>query len=131
LGLSGPARRRPGRSAYRPELRGSGVNRRVTGAFLLILTFVAAAQTKDCQGTKDPALFTRMPHYLLTTKDSVVETPFDAFEFTVKSGTQKVEGRHLHYTYDFDESAGAAPGFLQIVRNYQAASKTPVMKSIR
>ena len=95
---------------------------RVTG--LLILTcFVAAAQMKDYEGYKDPALFTRMPHYFLSTKDSVVETPFDAYEFTVKNGTQRVEGRHLHYTYDFDESAGTSAGFLQIVRNYEAAAK--------
>ena len=98
------------------------MNPRVTGA-LLILTFVAAAQMKDYQGYKDPALFTRMPHYFLPTKDSVVETPFDAYEFRVKNGTQRVEGRHLHYTYDFDESAGNAAGFLQIVRNYEAAAK--------
>jgi OOP family OmpA-OmpF porin len=91
---------------------------------LTILTcFLAAAQTKDFEGYKDPALFTRMPHYFLTGKDSVVETPFDAYEFPVKNGTQKVEGRHLHYTYDFDEAAGTSPGFLQIVRNYQAAAK--------
>jgi OmpA-OmpF porin, OOP family len=64
-----------------------------------------------------------MPHYFLPTKDSVVETPFDAFEFTVKNGTQRVEGRHLHYTYEFDESAGTSAGFLQIVRNYEAAAK--------
>ena len=76
---------------------------RVTG--LVILTcFVAAAQMKDFEGYKDPALFTRMPHYFLSTKDSLVETPFDAYEFPVKNGTQRVEGRHLHYTYDFDES---------------------------
>jgi len=98
------------------------VKPRVTG--LLILTcFVAAAQMKDFEGYKDPALFTRMPHYFLSTKDSLVETPFDAYEFPVKNGTQRVEGRHLHYTYDFDESAGTSPGFLQIVRNYQAAAK--------
>jgi outer membrane protein OmpA-like peptidoglycan-associated protein len=91
---------------------------------LLILTCLgAAAQVKDYEGYKDPALFTRMPHYLLTTKDSVVETPFDSYEFRVKNGEQKVEGRHLHYTYDFDESAGTPPGFVQIVRNYQAAAK--------
>ena len=61
---------------------------------LLILTcFVAAAQMKDFEGYKDPALFTRMPRYFLSTKDSVVETPFDAYEFPVKSGTQRVEGR--------------------------------------
>src|ERR1035437_294784 len=105
-----------------PESRENHVAPRVTS--LLILTcLVAAAQMKDFEGYKDPALFTRMPHYFLSTKDSVVETPFDAFEFPVKNGTQRVEGRHLHYTYDFDESAGTSPGFLQIVRNYQAAAK--------
>jgi outer membrane protein OmpA-like peptidoglycan-associated protein len=91
---------------------------------LLILTcFAAGAQMKDFEGYKDPALFTRMPHYFLPAEGSLVETPFDAFEFTVKNGTQSVEGRHLHYTYDFDPSAGNAAGFLQIVRNYEAAAK--------
>jgi outer membrane protein OmpA-like peptidoglycan-associated protein len=78
---------------------------------------------KDYQGYKDPALFTRMPHYFLPSESSVVETPFDGFEFTVKNGTQRVEGRHLYYTYEFDQSAGNSPGFLQIVRNYEAAAK--------
>jgi OOP family OmpA-OmpF porin len=78
---------------------------------------------KDYQGYKDPPLFTRMPRYFLPSDSSVVETPFDAFEFTVKNGTQRVEGRRLHYTYDFDEAAGNSPGFLQIVRNYEAAAK--------
>lgn len=84
---------------------------------------LAVAQLKDYEGYKDPALFTRMPHYFLTDKDSVVETPFDAFEFTVKNGTQRIEGRHWHYTYNFDETAGTSPGFLQIVRNYEAAAR--------
>ena len=96
---------------------------RVTSLLLILTCLGAAAQVKDYEGYKDPALFTRMPHYLLTTKDSVVETPFDSYEFRVKNGEQKVEGRHLHYTYDFDESAGTPPGFVQIVRNYQAAAK--------
>jgi outer membrane protein OmpA-like peptidoglycan-associated protein len=95
----------------------------LTGALLILTCFIAAAQMKDFQGYKDPALFTRMPHYFLPNQDSIVETPFDAYEFPVKNGTQRVEGRHLHYTYDFDESAGTSPGFLQIVRNYQAAAK--------
>ncbi|MCX6620629.1 MAG: methyltransferase, partial [Acidobacteria bacterium] len=91
---------------------------------LLMLTCsVAFAQMKDFEGYKDPALFTRLPHYFLSTADSVVETPFNAFEFMVKDGTQKVEGRHLHYSYGFDESAGASPGFLQVVRNYEAAAR--------
>ena len=83
----------------------------------------AQAQLKDYNGYQDPPLFTRMPHFFLPTKDSVVETPFDAFDFTTKNGTQSVEGRRLHYTYDFDEAAGTSPGFLQIVRNYEAAAQ--------
>jgi len=50
----------------------------------------------DYKGYKDPALFTRMPHYFLSTEDSLVDKPFEAFEFTVKNGAQSVEGHHLH-----------------------------------
>ena len=93
-------------------------------ALLFVSTaFIAAAQMSDYKGYKDPALFTRMPHYFLSTADSFVDTPFDAVEFAVKSGTQRVEGHRLYYTYAFDESAGTCPGFLQIVRNYEAAAK--------
>ena len=53
----------------------------------------------------------------------MVDTPFDAYEFSTKNGAQKVEGHHLKYAYDFDESAGTHPGFLQIVRNYGGAAK--------
>ena len=96
---------------------------RVTGVLLILTCFVAAAQMKDYQGYKDPALFTRMPRYFLSSEGSFVETPFDAYEFMVKDGTQRVEGRHLRFGYTFDESAGTSAGFLQIVRNYEAAAK--------
>jgi outer membrane protein OmpA-like peptidoglycan-associated protein len=93
-------------------------------AGLLFLTAVAAtAQLTDKEGFKDPALFTRMPHYFLSSDDSVVDTPFDGFEFMVKTGNQSVEGHHLRYYYSFDESAGNTPSYLQIIRNYQAAAK--------
>jgi OOP family OmpA-OmpF porin len=99
------------------------VNPRMIGVLFVLTCLVAAAQMSDYQGHKDPALFTRMPHYFLPAQDSVVDTPFDAFEFMVKQGTQRVEGHHLRYSYDFDESAGSSPSFLQIVRNYEAAAK--------
>jgi OmpA-OmpF porin, OOP family len=100
------------------------VNLRIAAAALFLLTAVAAvAQSSDYNGYKDPALFTRLPHYFLSSEDSFLDTPFDAFEFTVKTGTQRVEGHHTHYAYRFDESAGKTPGFLQIVRNYQAAAR--------
>jgi OmpA-OmpF porin, OOP family len=92
-------------------------------AGLFLAGLALQATPKDYNGFKDPSLFTRMPHYFLSSDHAFVETPFDAFEFMVKDGTQSVEGRHLHYTYDYDEAAGSSPGFLQIVRNYEAAAK--------
>jgi OOP family OmpA-OmpF porin len=95
---------------------------RVPGA-LFALAFAATAQMSDYSGYKDPALFTRLPHYFLTSENSFADTPFAAFEFMVKNGTQRVEGHHLKYTYSYDELAGKTPSFLQIVRNYEAAAK--------
>ena len=93
-------------------------------AFLLLATTVAAsAQMSDYTGYKDPALFTRMPHYFLVNDDALADKAFDAFEFQLKEGTQTVEGHHLHYKYSFDEAAGNTPSMLQIVRNYQAAAR--------
>ena len=91
---------------------------------LLVSTSIAAfAQMSDFKGHKDPALFTRMPHYFLPAEDSVTDKAFDSFEFQLKEGTQSVEGHHLKYSYAFDEAAGNMPGMLQIVRNYQAAAR--------
>jgi len=90
---------------------------------LLATSMAASAQMTDFKGYKDPALFTRMPHYFLPGQDSFVEKAFDAYEFQLPSGTERVEGRHLHYEYAFDEAAGNMPGMLQIVRNYEAAAR--------
>jgi len=93
-------------------------------AVLFVLSAVAAtAQLSDYSGYKDPALFTRLSHYFLSTEGSLVDTPFDGFEFMLKTGNQRVEGHHLRYDYGFDESAGRTPSYLQIIRNYQAAAK--------
>ncbi len=99
------------------------MNLRSLAVMFALTAVIASAQVSDYKGYKDPALFTRLPHYFLAGEGSVVETPFDGVEFYVKSGTQRVEGRHLKYSYSFDESAGANPGFLQIIRNYQAAAR--------
>jgi len=94
-----------------------------TGVLLMLSSIAAFAQMSDYKGYKDPPLFTRMPHYFLTGQDAFTEKAFDAVEFQLKDGTQKVEGRHLYYQYYFDEAAGPMPGMLQIVRNYQAAAR--------
>jgi len=83
---------------------------RIIAILFVSTAFTAATQMTDYKGYKDPALFTRMPHYFLSTEDSLVDKPFEAFEFTVKNGAQSVEGHHLHYTYVFDESRRYQPG---------------------
>lgn len=99
------------------------MNSRFLPVLLLLAAGIAAAQMSDYQGYKDPALFTRMPHYFLPAENSFTDKPFDAVEFRVKDGTQRVEGHRLTYNYSFDEAAGASPSFLQIVRNYEAAAR--------
>jgi hypothetical protein len=54
------------------------VNPRTIVVLLVLTCLVAAAQMSDHQGYKDPALFTRMPHYFLPAEDSVVDKAFDA-----------------------------------------------------
>jgi outer membrane protein OmpA-like peptidoglycan-associated protein len=99
------------------------VRPRTIAALFVLTAFAATAQLSDYSGYKDPALFTRLPHYFLSTEGSFVDTPFDGFEFMLKTGNQRVEGHHLRYGYDFDENAGRTPSYLQIIRNYQAAAK--------
>ena len=102
---------------------GSSLNCFLTSILLLATSMAGTAQMSDFKGYQDPALFTRMPDYFLPAEDSVIDKAFDAFEFQLKEGTQSVEGRHLHYSYTFDEAAGNMPGTLQIVRNYEAAAR--------
>ena len=94
-------------------------------ALLLAAQLTPQKPAADFPGLKDPALFTRMPNFYLLRKDSVVEKPFDAYEFPVtvagKNSRQRVEGHYWSYIYRFDESAGPIPSPLQTVRNYQAA----------
>jgi OOP family OmpA-OmpF porin len=92
-------------------------------AILLAAGFAAAQQPKDIEGSKDPALFTRMPHFHIRAYE---EQQFDAADFTVRKGTreetQRIEGHKVHYEYEFDTSAGTPPSPLQIQRNYQNAT---------
>jgi outer membrane protein OmpA-like peptidoglycan-associated protein len=99
------------------------MNTFLTTVLLIATSIAASAQMSDFKGHKDPALFTRMPHYFLPAEDSITDKAFDAFEFQLKDGTQRIEGHHLYYQYAFDEAAGNMPSTLQIVRNYQAAAR--------
>jgi OmpA-OmpF porin, OOP family len=119
-------------------LRGNSHSKNAKGlvlfSFILILsTFLlamsASAQKKPLQdrpGFKDPAFFTRMPNFFLSYGDSIVEKPFNSFQFETiqegKRGKQRVEGRFWYYKYRYEESAGPIPSPLQIIRNYENAA---------
>jgi OOP family OmpA-OmpF porin len=82
--------------------------------------FPAAGFAQDCEGCKDPALFSRMTGFHIYNA-TILE--FDSYEFWVNSSkTEKVEGRHSSYDYYANEGI-KLPSGLQIVRNYTNAAK--------
>jgi OmpA-OmpF porin, OOP family len=88
----------------------------------LLLSFRCIAQ--DADGCKEHPLFpTRMPNYIL----SECKQNFDAVTFnTAKGGSKTIgkEGSRTFLRYDFNgESGQQKPSTLQILRNYENASK--------
>lgn len=80
----------------------------------------AAGDPQDKAGGKDPALFTRMPGFIIYNHQ---ELDFDRYEFPVGPGkTQPVEGRHLYLDYYVKEGI-KVPSGLQIARNYRNAAQ--------
>lgn len=92
------------------------------GVLLFVACFVAlwAAAQQDAEGSKDHALFTRMPgFYIYQYKD----TAFDAFEFvTAPQKKETIEGHTFVLNYSLKEGA-KEPSSLQIVRNHMSAMK--------
>ena len=88
---------------------------------LLILSgFAPLFAQEDAEGSKDPALFTRMPGYHIYRYDDV---QFDKYEFRISADrTQDVEGHHLFILYDLNNNV-QVPSPLQTVRNYTNAIK--------
>ena len=90
-------------------------------SFLIILAGVAPLiAQEDVEGSKDPALFTRMPGYHIYRYDDL---QFDKYEFKISDQkTQAVEGHHLFIMYDLNNNV-QTPSPLQTVRNYTNAVK--------
>lgn len=78
------------------------------------------AAEPDAEGCRDHPLFTRMAGYRI----SYCETKeFDSYEFRTGPGKPlNVEGRRTRITYVLKEGS-AAPGRLQVLRNYENAVK--------
>ncbi len=88
---------------------------------ILSLTSFSTLAQSDAEGSKDPALFTRMPGYHIYRYDDL---QFDRYEFRVSSEKKEaVEGHHLFIIYDLNDNV-QAPSPLQIGRNYINAAKS-------
>ena len=85
-----------------------------------VLAALAAKDPNDSAGSKDPALFSRMPGFHIA---NYQELEFDRFEFPVDYGkSQAVEGRHYYIDYYANDGI-KLPSALQITRNYSNAAK--------
>ena len=100
--------------------------KRILGILLLVVCVspltpvLAASDPNDAEGSKDPALFSRMPGFHIY---NYKEIDFDRFEFEVgPRKTQAIEGRHVYVDYYANEGI-KVPSGLQITRNYINAAK--------
>jgi OmpA-OmpF porin, OOP family len=92
------------------------------GAVLFISSAVFAQS--DAEGCKDHPLFTRMKNYYI----EQCEKKFDQALIMIDEDPDspknlKPEGDRTIVKYQYQESAGTAPSYLQIRRNYQNAAK--------
>jgi OmpA-OmpF porin, OOP family len=94
---------------------------RFLAGLILLFSVTASFAQSDAEGSKDPALFTRMPGYHIYRYDDL---QFDQYEFKISdSKTQVVEGHSLFIIYDLNDNV-QAPSPLQIGRNYINAAKS-------
>ncbi len=100
--------------------------RRIIGLVVMALIGVSlspmarAADPDDTAGSKDPALFSRMPGFYIY---NYVEKDFDSYPFPAgPDKTQDVEGRHVYVDY-YAHDGIKLPSALQIARNYSNAIK--------
>jgi OmpA-OmpF porin, OOP family len=82
---------------------------------------IASAEPGDFDGSKDPAIFSRMPGFIIT---NYRELDFSRFEFPIgPRKTQPLEGHHVYLDYFAKENI-KIPSGLQITRNYANAAKS-------
>ncbi len=91
---------------------------------LFIATQSLCAQGEDAEGSKDHPMFpNRMPNYLI----NAYSNNFDAVEFNLAANGSKMvtkEGTKTAIEYGFNNESGKPmPSVLQILRNYENASK--------
>jgi outer membrane protein OmpA-like peptidoglycan-associated protein len=91
---------------------------------VLLLIPAAAFAEPDADGCKDHPLFTRMKNYYIIQCEKKYDQALIMIDEDPDSSKNlKPEGDKTFIKYQYEESAGKAPSYLQIRRNYQNAAK--------
>ena len=97
---------------------------RLSFALLVLVPSLALAVHPDAAGCQEPPLFSRMSGHWI---HSCRATPFDAHKVFLgdrrKAREEPIEGPISFTMYQWDNSSGARPSQLQVIRNYQNAAK--------
>jgi OmpA-OmpF porin, OOP family len=96
----------------------------ISTLFLILLFFVSVSAQQDAEGCKDSPMFPkRMPNYFI----SECKLNYNESDFNLSAGGEKIahkEGNMTMVRYDFNpESGQQKPSTLQILKNYENASK--------
>jgi outer membrane protein OmpA-like peptidoglycan-associated protein len=92
---------------------------------IVLLIPAAAFAEPDAEGCKDHPLFTRMKDYYIVQCEKKYDQALIMIDEDPDSSKNlKPEGDKTFIKYQYEESAGKAPSYLQIRRNYQNAAKT-------
>ncbi len=93
-------------------------------ALLLLTLPPAASWAADARGCKDHPLFTRMAGYQINACEKKFEQMVVRMDEDPDAARNlRPEGDRTLLKYEFDESKGTPPSFLQVLRNYQNAAK--------
>jgi outer membrane protein OmpA-like peptidoglycan-associated protein len=91
---------------------------------IVLLIPAAAFAEPDADGCKDHPLFTRMKNYYIVQCEKKYDQALIMIDEDPDSPKNlKPEGDKTFIKYQYGESAGKAPSYLQIRRNYQNAAK--------
>jgi OOP family OmpA-OmpF porin len=87
---------------------------------LLLAGITSLFAQEDAEGSKDPAMFTRMPGFYIY---NYQDLQFNKYDFQVSTDkTESVEGHYININYYLKDGL-QAPSGLQIIRNYTNAIK--------
>ena len=97
---------------------------------VVLLVPMTAFAEPDAEGCKDHPLFTRMNNYYIVQCEKKFDEAMIMIEESDSPKNLKVEGDKTYIKYQYDDSAGTAPSYLQVRRNYQNAAKALKAKTL-